>query len=126
MPRLSGSEIINPLMMGMLHGAADFYPSACTIQQSTETNTLGEVSLAWANLAGHVNIPCQVGRAGGAETKRTNQTYDTATHTIGLAGHYPTITPKMRAVVSAVNYDVLAIRTDGYGETTWLEVQVVT
>lgn len=123
MGKLTGLEIVHPLMLGELD---EFYPSECTIQQATEMNTKGEVSKVWADLAGHVDIPCQVGRAGGQESKRADQTITTATHTLALAGHYPTITTKMRAKVGTDYFDLLAVRCDGDEQTTWLDAEIVT
>ena len=118
------ASIIHPRLLAALQ--MNFYPSACTVQVATETqNDAGEVLMAWADFAGHVNLPCRIAPVGGREMKRPDMTYTVGSHSIGLAGWYSTIVPKMRAVVSGVNYDILAVEIDGQMAATWLRVQVV-
>ena len=116
--------LIDPRMMGQL---GTFYPGSCTIQQGTETlDAAGQPSYTWTNLAAHTAIPCHVAPAGGGEVKGPDYTTVIYSHTIALAGYYPTITAAMRAVVGAATYDVLAVENDSLGKSTRLRVQVVT
>ena len=117
------ANIIHP---GLLAALGDFYPSTCTIQESTESqNTAGEITLVWANFAGHVALACRIAPTRGREVKDVELTWTVGAYTIGLAGYYPTITPKMRAVVGGETYDILTVESDGQSEATWLGVQVV-
>ena len=117
---------IQPIMhQRVLAALARFYPSTCTIQQATFTaDTVGQPQPAWALFL--ADIPCRISPAGGREVKAPDQTYDVASHTINLAGYYPMITVVMRAVISAVVYDILSIEYDGNHFTTRMQVQIVT
>jgi hypothetical protein len=118
--------VVNIIDARMLDMLARFYPSTCTIQTATETpDGANQPIMSWANLAGHVDIPCAVGRPRGGERKTVHQAYSVATHTIALGGYYPAITEKMRAVVGGVNYDILLPENDGQGASTQLVCQVV-
>lgn len=118
--------LIHPSLLTQL---TNFYPSTCTIQESTETNTKGQRSLAWANVAGQVNIPCRVAPATSdrsREMKLPDMTYAIWSHTIALRGRYVGIIMKMRAVESGVDWDILAVDYDDQEESTYLRVRVVT
>ncbi len=116
-------RVMHPRLFEML---AAFYPALCTIQQATETrDAAGQPNAAWSNLAGHVDIECRIGPAGGGERKTTNQVYTVATHTIHLTGYYPVITAKMRAVVGMQAFDILLVANDGQSHHTKLVCQVV-
>lgn len=120
--------LIHPKMLEKL---ADFYPAMCTIQSYDDENqnTHGQPQPVYANLAGHVDIPCRIApspREKSREVKREDMTYSVITHDISLAGDYPNVTSKMRAVVGGVSYDILYPQTDGQSHTTRLLVEVVT
>ncbi len=117
--------VVHPRLLAAL--TPTFYAGHCTIQQRVDTqDAVGQPIAAWANLAGHVNLDCRVGPTGGREAKLPDQTYAVTSHTIALAGHYPAITPKMRAVVGAVIYDILTVEHDGQAATTHLLCQILT
>lgn len=118
--------IIHPGLLGSL--AESFYPSSCTIQRATESRDgFGQVSLSWANLAGHVSIACSVAEPPprGEEVETTEQSYVRRSKRIALNGAYTSITEKDRAVVGGVNYDIERVSHDSQGKTTYLDVQVV-
>lgn len=118
------STLIHANMLSSL--GVDFYPSTCTIQQATESqDAAGQLIRTWANVSGHVDIPCAVASVGGDE-REGNETYVLATHRIALRGYYPNITEAMRAVVSGVNYDIERVHHDSQGVSTYLDVQVIT
>lgn len=119
--------IIHPGLLGSL--AESFYPSSCTIQRATESRDgFGQVSLSWANLAGHVSIACSVAEPRGEraeETETTERTYNVTRRRVALAGVYTSIVVTDRAVIGGVNYDIERVTTDSQGKTTYLDVQVV-
>ena len=123
-----------PNNLGLIHPSlltqlAEFYPSTCTIQQSTETNTKGQVKPAWADVAGQVNIPCRVAPATSDRTremKLPDMTYTIWSHVIALRGRYAGITTKMQAVESGTDWDILAVEYDDQERSTYLRVRVVT
>ncbi len=118
------SSLIHPDLLTSLH---DFFPALCTIQQGMPSeDAAGEEQLAWADLAGHVNLRCHVAPAKGAEVRTPDMTYVVASHTIALAGNYPTIQEKMRALVGGKTYDILLVEWDSLGKTTYLSTQIVT
>jgi len=105
----------------------DHFPSTCTIQTLVETvDAAGELSEAWTNYAGHVDIPCSLNPESGDEIKTGSETYAIATHTISLAGRYPTITASMRAVIGRTAYDILLPMHSGHGLNTRLKCRIVT
>ena len=117
------ADIISPRLFTAL---AAFYPSTCTIQTATETaDTTGQPVKSWTNLTGHVSIDCRLSPIGGSERKASNQVYSVATHVIELTGDYPTITPKMRAVIDSINYDILLVEHDDCAASTRIVCEVI-
>lgn len=118
------TAIISPRLFTSL---SRFYPSVCDIQEVTETrDAVGQPRKTWGNLADHTGISCRVSPLGGGERRAPQQVYSVATHVINLAGCYPAITTKMRAVVAGQAYDILLAQSDGGGNATRLVCQVVT
>jgi head-tail adaptor len=103
-----------------------FYPSVVDIQSYTATRAAdgGEVK-TWSDVAGLTDLPCAVSGSGGWENKRADGTIASSSHRIAIAGSYPAITPKMRAVVATVNYDILSVEHDSHANTTSLVCQRV-
>lgn len=120
--------IVHPGLLAALAG--NFYPSSCTIQRATESrDNFGQVTFAWANLAGHVGIGCAVAEPQGdraEETETTEQSYTPQRRRVALNGVYSAIAVQDRAVIGGVNYDIERVTTDSQGMTTYLDVQVVT
>lgn len=115
--------LIDSRLFGVL---ADFYPSTVTIQEATEgQGSYGEETLSWADKTGHVDLSCRLAPSGGREVKKADQTYVVATHVIAIAGSYPTIAEKDRAVIEGQNYDILLVENDGQERSTRLMVEVV-
>ncbi|MCX6022998.1 MAG: head-tail adaptor protein [Chloroflexi bacterium] len=116
---------------GMLAGLRNFYPQTVTIQQNTPAlDTDGAELPVWANLSGHVDLSCRVapqslGSPARQEVRGAEMTVTTVQLWITLRGYYPAITPDMRAVVSGVNYNILAADRDAAGVTTRLGVERV-
>ena len=113
----------------MFDSLSRLFALTCTIQASTETrNSSGQIVDSWANLAGHVDIPCVVGQAASGaatEQRRPQATIVRTGHVIALGGYYPSITTKHRAVVSGTNWNILDVRHDPSGAYTELDVEVV-
>jgi len=104
-----------------------FYAATCTIRTYAAENpdTYGQPQPVWADFAGHINIDCVIAPSGGKEAKRDDMTIAISTHKISLVGYYPTIIPKMRAVIGGQTYEILTIEIDSRQETTRLMVEVV-
>jgi len=118
-----GRPIVSPRMLTRLH---EFYPSTVTIQEATEPrDTYGGYSQVWANKVGYVDLDCRLSPAGGKEVKKPDQTYVVATHIISIAGYYPGIHEKDRAIIAAQPFDILLVENDGQGDTTRLLVEIV-
>jgi len=118
------SPLISPRLFSQLTA---FYPDTCTIQAAIESQDVANQPIkSWSDLAGHTAIPCAISRPRGGERHTTHQIYSIATHTIALAGHYPAITAKMRAIVFGQAYDILLPENDGQGAATQLVCRVVT
>ncbi len=120
--------LVHPRLLAMM--APTFYVSTCTIQQATETpDPLGQPIPAWANVPGLVNLPCAIAPFGGSteasQRNRSDSIIDAATHAIAIAGYYPTIVNKQRAVVAGVAYDIVGAETDSHSAMTRLRVVLV-
>lgn len=108
----------NPKRLQLIH--------TCTIQQSTPAqDSYGEPIDSWANLTGHVSLPCRLGPSGGREIERDIGIISYSTHVIQFGSKYASITTKMRAVVDGVNYDIERVFHDSRNETTQLWLKVV-
>ena len=123
-------SLVHPRLMDRL--ASGFFPSRATIALNTPTRTASGHSVpAWTAVAGLTNIPAAVSpfhfaRAG--EQRRSELTIIEGTHRIGLAGAYPSITAKHRAVITGQHagiYDVTRVQTDGQSGMTVLECRTV-
>ena len=110
----------------MLEQLADFFPQTCTIQVATETqNSVGDVIFAWADYAGHVDLPCRITAAGGSENRRPNMTYSIDNFIVLLSDYYDTITNKMRVKNGSTYYNILLVEHDAQNEMTRLTTEIV-
>lgn len=115
--------LIHPKLFDRLYS---FYPSTVTIQEATEPqDTYGGYSQVWANKVGYVDLDCRLAPSGGQEVKRPDQTYVVSSHIIAIAGYYPGIDEKNRAIIGAQAFDILLVENDGQGDSTRLSVQIV-
>lgn len=118
--------IVHP---NLLAGLAGLYPSLCTIQVATETQSAtGAVQQGWADAPGLVGLRCrfapaQFGQAG-REVLAEAGTYSEATYSVALAGYYPAITEQHQAVVDDVAYNIQAVAHDGNHVSTELVVRL--
>lgn len=115
----------------LLRDLSDFYPSLCTIQEATETQDgFGEVDETWSGVVALTNLPCVLAPLGMGsperqEVRRPDGTIEVATHHASIAGRFPEITPKMRAVVDGGTYAILGVDMDSQRRTTRLRLEVV-
>lgn len=85
----------------------NFYPSLCTIQVATETDSsTGEPISSWADVPELVDIPCRIAAQQTREQRNSDQVYSLATHHVALNGYYPEIESEDRAVVDGVIYTI--------------------
>lgn len=97
---------------------ANFHPSKCTIQVYTDgVDAYGTPTETWANLAGHVDIPCSVQLSSGRETKLASNEYGITTHRIALNGVYPAITRLHHAVVDGTTYEIQYASPPGHANS---------
>lgn len=101
-----------------------------TIQQTTQTqDAAGAPVDAWADLAGHVNIPCVLEPANPTtspdEKRQADLTLSYQAWTVMLQGFYPAIESKMRAVIASTSYDIIGAQSDSQDLITNLLVQLV-
>jgi len=104
-----------------------FYPSSCTIQQATvDLNSFGEEVLTFEDLAGHVDIPCAVSPLSGGEVRGVELISEISGFRVALEGYFPSIVPKMRAVIDGgVVFDIRHAEADSHHRTTYLTCEVV-
>ena len=123
------NRIVHPrLLSGDVADLSDFFASTCTIREAAWVlDSVGEEEPTWADL--YVAIPCTIapekGRGDG-EVKQADGTFTFATHHVTLAGCYPLITTKMKAVVNGTALDILLAETDSQAETTRLACRLKT
>lgn len=110
----------------------DFFPQACTIQAAEDgQDAYGQplsddgVTGGWEDVDGLEDLPCRLAPATGGKRRTAEAAYLNATHVIQIAGQYPAITTKMRAVVDSQAYAVLLVSHDAEGAMTRLTVQIV-
>jgi len=117
------TSIISPRLLAALPA---FYPSLAAIQTAAASrDSYGAESLSWVTVAGLEALACRIAPAGGRESKLPDHTIVVGSHTVSLAGSYPTITPRMRVVIGALTLDILSVEQDGCGITTRLQCQLV-
>ncbi len=111
----------------MMARLGDFYSQLVTFQQPTETQDAnsGAVTMAWANVAGLVALPCALAPSRGDEVKRPDQTFVVSDYTLSLPSNHPEIKEKWRAIVGTVTYDILLVQTDSMAGITRLLVNKV-
>lgn len=96
----------------------NFHPSLCTIQAYVDgVDSYGAPTQTWANLAGHVDIPCSIALSSGRKTKTGEMEYGLTTHRISLNGVYPTITRLHRAVVDGTTYEIQYASPPGHANS---------
>jgi SPP1 family predicted phage head-tail adaptor len=118
-------EIISRRMFDTL---GKFFPDVCTIQETPNPETqdaAGQPVEDWQDLKDHEMLECRVMPSGGNEKRSTNQIVASSTHVILLAGYYPLITARMRAVVDDQVYEILLPEKDGLHAITRLVCEIV-
>jgi head-tail adaptor len=115
---------IDPLMGLALD---DFFASRCTIQSRTDArDAAGQSAPAWADLAGHLAIHCQLySKPAGYESRQPAQTITVQQWTCALREAYPTVTTLHRCVVDGTAYDIVGVSTDSAGHATYLTLELV-
>lgn len=132
------STLVHPRLMASM---PQFFPSLCSIYAlAVERNAIGELipvpsdamlpgSLGWlledircviSNDPSMDQIPTS------AEDRTADATYTASLFRVMLAGNYPEITEKMRAVVDGVAYDIRSVTVSGFDSHTELLVEAIT
>ncbi len=97
-----------------------------TIQINTPTpNDFGEPVPTWADLAGHVAIPCVMFPVTGGTKFKPEVNYDVGSQRIMLQGWYPAILPTMQAIIGGVTYPIDFVEQDSQDLLTQLIVRLV-
>lgn len=104
-----------------------FYDKTALIENYTSTiNSRGEEENTYSTVGGMAAIPCRVSPVVEREEQQTAQMSSVqATHVATLAGVWA-ITPKMRATIVGVTYDIVAVDVDSAGYSTRLQLVVRT
>ena len=126
-------RLIHPRMLATdFSDLSDFFPSLVTIQEGAVAyDDWGEEELTWGDKAGHVDLPCTIAPVelqvrDKGEKKKEYGTYAIGSHHVTIAGYYPDIQEKMRAVVNGTAYDILLAEWDSQSETTRLACRLLT
>ncbi len=114
--------LVNPGLTAALT-ASEHFGATGTVQLKTETNTRGNPSVSWADVAGLIDIPCAIAPAAADEVR--SPAYAERTHTAKLDASY-TIDPSIHQFVSGgTDYDILGVEHDSQGITTRLHLREV-
>lgn len=106
--------------------APTFFASTATVQRATMTQSATGAQVAsWAALSGHEGLRCRIAPAKADERRSQSQVYAEYSHTVVLAGYYPTVTELDRVVVDGSTYEVVGVQVDGNDAVTRLLVRVV-
>mgnify|MGYP001028435120 CR=1 FL=1 len=106
---------------------AQTYPDTCTIQVNTPTKSaINEDIEHWSNLAGHVDIACQVALIEvlrDVEREAVVGPVETVRRAVLLDGRYPAITTTHRAVIDGLAWNIVAVDEDSQQSHTRLQIQ---
>ena len=117
-------NIIHPRFLVTL--GVPFWPSLCTVQEATDTTgSTGEITQTWANIAGLVDLPCNIAPVSILERRGLERTVEMGTHKVYLQAYYDTITAMQHAVVDGVTYNILSVEQDSQSAVTVLRVEIV-
>ncbi len=125
------TTIVHPKLTAHLTRTTDgFFPSTGAVQEKTVTNTRGNPSEAWANVAGLDAIRCRIavalGPSSADERRQTSYTYAESTHRASLDGVYTIAALDHRFLSGGVAYDILGVEQDGQTTYTRLALRLVT
>ena len=114
---VSRMPIIDERLLPSLVG--DVFPDECDIQERTDTMDAAHQPIpAWADIAGHTDLPCRKAPSSGGEYKRPDKTFATNVSIIEIAGYYEDIVAINRVVIGANYYDILLVEHDGNSKLT--------
>jgi hypothetical protein len=100
------------------------FPDTGTVQLKTVTNTKGNPTNTWADVAKLIDIACAIAADTAGEVRLP--AFADRTHLALLAGDHRTIEPAIhRFVSSGVNYDILGVEHDSQSITTKLSLREV-
>ena len=111
--------------------AAGMFPNLCTIQAAaTGLNAMGApIMTPFADVSGLVDIPCHSAPPaiedvrGSDEFRRIDRTDTRNMRHVLLAGYYPQVQLKMRAVVDGQPWNIVGVESDAFNSQTRLMVQ---
>lgn len=105
-----------------------FFPSQATIEAMTEpapTDEYGQPVEEWLPVSGLQAIAASRAPLSAQERQALNYTATDQAWTVLLAGAYPSITTRHRAVIDGDTFDIDAVETDQTGNLTRLRVRSV-
>lgn len=103
-----------------------FFPSTGAVQEKSETNTRGNPTFSWSNVAGLGSIRCAIAAASADERRSESHTYAESTHKALLDGSYTAIAAlDHRFLSGGIAYDILGVEHDSQGATTRLYMRQV-
>lgn len=110
----------------LIAGLGFLFNKTVTIQANTPApNDFNEGLPVWADLTGHVAIPCVMFPVTGGTVFKPEVTYDVGSQRIILQGWYPLILPKMQAIIGGVTYPINYVEQDSQDLLTQLIVKLV-
>lgn len=117
--------LIDPRLVSSVVNTADWFPQRCTIQAGTRSrDAFGEWTDVWNDQPNLVGIPCRRAPQSNAGAERQTQEATTTGYQwrAALAGYFPQITTKMRAVIDGVVHDIDNVDWDANHTLTYLDL----
>lgn len=119
------TSIIDPGLMDELDAQGHF-PNTGTVQSFTVVmNATGDAIETWANLAGHIDLPCAVAALRAFEKEQSDKTIGTSTHKVRFIDYYSSVTTAMRFVSDGVTYEIAGVDHDQHDTMTRLMLRKI-
>lgn len=115
--------IVHPRLPLKLLG---FFPALVTIQAKTiALDVYGQETETWADVSGWQSIKCAKAPLSASERQAAQFTVTDRAWSVLLAGSYPTITTRHRAVINVEMFDIDAVEVDQVGVLTRLRIRAI-
>lgn len=118
-------QIIHPGLLEHMEAQGHF-PNTGTVQDFTIARVEGEPTATFANLAGHINLPCAVAALTAKEKEELDKTIATSTHKARFIDYYPLIKASYRFVSDTVTYLITGVDHDQHDTMTRIFLKVIT
>ena len=117
-------QIIHPGLLEHIEAQGHF-PNTGTVQDFTIVRVDGEPTAVFANLAGHIDLPCAVAALTSVEIEALDKTIADSTHKAGFIAYYPLILASYQFISDGVTYEITGVASDQHDTMTRLILKVI-